>query len=336
MPKISLAENQTAELAARGMLHAEAFSIGSNRAPVHLEILGDAQINRVSQSAVKLITGTGRLTIRVSPIGAAEFGPGTTVQVHLTRGLPGTAQETGAELPPLTLDGRQSTVAGTLTYTGDHLVVAASEGTGPNDTPFDGASATVRAGMRGLLNRRSIDYRDNPDTPVILSLDTSASMNAQVTDEDLELAVDLFIGVAGAIEPDSAFHVITETEPRGTVIDGRQELRDHVRQAVQAGAHHIGSGLRRRAGTPQEPTFAISDEEPLHAEPHGLTFVIGSGVRDRADGADGTGRPGVLRVTGRVRDAIDNNDAAALQPIYEHIVHACHGSAEHAPTERSW
>lgn len=321
MSKVTLSENQTVTLPARGMFHVEAYPLGVKHSPVRLELLGEVRSNRVSDSAVRLLSGQGEVEIRLSPQRGMEFEPGTAVQVHLTRGRPGTPQETGAEFPVMALDGRRATVVGMLRYEGDTVVIAAQEGVAAHETRFDGIAATVREGLRALINRRYLYSPHEAAAPVELRIDTSASMAAQVTERELAAATDLVLGAVGAIKPGSRYRVSSDLNPRGVLLEGLMEIRRHVHQEVEAGVNHIGSGVERAPGRPGWPSFALSDEEPALCPPYGLTVVLGAGVRARFDPV---GTYGVLRLTEEVLAALEGNDARVLDFLYEHIVRSCY------------
>ncbi|AIT62209.1 hypothetical protein [Corynebacterium doosanense] len=324
MPIITLTENASETVEAHSPIHIEAAPAPGYSTNVRLELQGDARANDAGASAVRLLTGTGLIKIVVKPLRGDEFGPETTVRVSAVRGRPGTPQATGVEFEPVTLDGRSDTVIGTLSYEGDRLVIESVSGTGRGETPFDGAAATLRAGLRANLGRRNLTGVVTPGTPTVLALDSSASLSSLATEEDMSLAADILIGIAGALNPDAPFEVSTENSSRPDLIDSREDLKAAALRALTAGAHRVGSGVRREAGVPGRPSFAISDEEPYGVEPHGLTIVIGKGAREGSRSATDT--PGVLRVTEELAQEIREN-SPRLDEVYSHIVESCAGDA---------
>lgn len=324
MPIITLAENASATVEKNSPIHIEATPAPGFSTNVRLELQGDARANQAGPSALRLLTGSGVLKIVLAPLRGEEFGPETTVSVSAIRGRPGTPQATGVEFEPVTLDGRPATVIGTLSYEGEDLVIEAVSGIGRGETAFDGAAATVRAGLRAALGRRNITGIVDDATPTILALDSSASLASLASPEDMSLATDIVIGIAGALNPHAPFEVSTEDNSRPELVDSREGLKSATLRALTSGADRIGSGVRRQAGSQGRPSFAISDEEPYGVEPFGLTIVIGRGVRDVARSATET--PGVLRITDDLADDIRNN-STRLDEVYTHIIESC-GAAE--------
>ncbi|AGS33970.1 hypothetical protein B841_02435 [Corynebacterium maris DSM 45190] len=321
MAIVTLRENQTTTIPAEGMLHVEASPAPGYSQHVALTLEGEATIRPVSPSASRLVRGTGRIRIIVSPRDGDEFGPGTTIHVNVTRGRPGTPQVTGAEFVGITLDGRSETVIGTLHYEDDTLVIESAVGSTQADQPFEGVAASVRAGLRALINRHNIDTSILETAPTPIAVDSSVSMKAQTTEEDLDLAVKLFIGAVGALKPETSFSVRDDRLGRPLEMSTREELIQHVVTAVRSEGNHIGAGAHREPGSPENPTFSISDEEPYGHQPYGLSIVIGDTVRDGLLGATDT--PGVLRVTSELRATMEEGSDASKNAIYEHILNSC-------------
>ena len=317
MPIIALTEHETATLEGTAPLLIEASPAPGFTTAVRLELEGDVRANPAGASAMQLMTGSGLVRIVVKPLSGEEFGPGTTVSVTATRGRPNTPQQSGVEFEPATLDGRSATVIGTLSFEGDRIIVEAVSGAARGETPLDGVAAAFRAGLRARINREQLSGLAQPGYATDLSIDSSASLSALATPEEVELAANIFIGVAGALNPDEPYEVRSDSESGGSRRCAREELREIVREAYDSGANRIGSGATRSPGAPGRPTFAISDEEPFSCAAHGLTIVVGSGVRDgRRCGID---TPGVLRVTDELRTAIDT-DSSDMEEVYDHIL----------------
>lgn len=321
MAIVTLRENQTTTIPAEGMLHVAATPAPGYSQQVDLTLEGEATINTVSASASRLVRGAGLIRIIVSPRGGAEFGPGTTIHVNVTRGRPGTPQVTGAEFVGITLDGRSQTIIGTLSYEDAALVIESAVGSTHGDQPFEGVSASVRAGLRALINRRNLDTSVLSSAPTPIAVDSSVSMKAQTTEADLDLAVKLFIGTVGALKPETPFSVQDDRLGHPLRMSTREELVQHVLAAVTSEGNHIGTGAHRQPGSLGDPTFSISDEEPYGYQPYGLSIVIGDAVRDGLLGAVDT--PGVLRVTAELRRTMDEGSDAAKNAVYEHILNSC-------------
>lgn len=320
MPIMKLKEHETATLEGNAPLLIEASPAPGFTTKVRLELEGDVHANSAGASATQLMTGRGLVRIVVKPLSGEEFGPGTTVSVTATRGRPNTPQQSGVEFESATLDGRSATVIGTLSFEGDQIVIEAVSGAARGETPFDGAAATFRAGLRARINRQELTGIVDPGYATELTVDSSASMSALATPEDMELATNIFIGVVGALNPDEPYEVRTDGDRGGSRRASREDLRDIVQDAYDSGANRIGSGITRPEGAKGRPTFAISDEEPYGSTPFGLTIVVGSGVRGGRRSAIDT--PGVLRVTDELRKSIEVN-ASDLQTVYTHILQSC-------------
>lgn len=322
MAIISLTEQQSTTVPAAGMLHIEAYARGQAAGRIRLDVEGEGTVNRVSESAVKLINGAGTLQIRLSPGSGTEFGPGTNVQVTISRGRLGTPAATGAELPKITLDGRAATIVGSLNYRGDRLDIRA-EGIRA-ERAMSGVSATIRAGMRPLLDRQRQHSAAATDRPVDIAVDASASMAALAGEADLQLAVDIILGTVGALQPDADF-VLTGATGSQSVNVG-EELVDRVLAEVAAGAGHIGAGVERPVNQDGSPSFAISDEALGEDRGPGLTILVGADVDERRPAGVDTQR--VLRVTPALRAALENNDVTTLRPVFESIIEACTGDTQ--------
>lgn len=321
MAIVTLREHQSTAITAKGMVQIQAFPAPGFSQPVHLSLDGDAIVNTVSKSELRLIRGTGELKLVVTPLVGDEFGPGTSIRVQLTRGRRGTPQEYGAEIVDVTLDGRSETIIGTLTYDGDDLVISAVVGASQGDQPFDGAAASIRAGLRALINRRQIDVSALSQDPTVVSLDGSVSMKQQVSQHDLDLAVDVLSGITGALKPGVSFLVSDDRVDGFLPVGSREELAHYARNTLNSEKNHIGAGARRHPGTSTSPTFSISDEEPYAAEGHGLSLVVGNAVC--ASRRDPAGTPGVLLITDTLREIIEGDNHAAQEAVFEHLLSSC-------------
>lgn len=321
MAIISLTEQQSTTIPAAGMLHVEAYARGQASGRIRLDIDGEGTVNRVSESAVKLISGNGALQIRLSPGSGTEFGPGTNVQVVISRGRLGTPAATGAELPRITLDGRASTIVGSLNYRDGKLEIRA-EGIRA-ERAMSGVSATIRAGMRPLLDRQGHQSAVATGQPVVIAVDTSASMAILATEGDLQLAVDIILGAVGALQPDSDFVLAGATGNQAVSVS--EELVDRVLGEVAAGAGRIGAGVERPVNRDGSPSFAISDEALGEDRGSGLTILVGADVDKQRTAVDAQR---VLRVTPALRVALENNDTTALRPVFESIIEACTGNTQ--------
>lgn len=321
MAIVTLREHQSTVVAASGMLQIQAFPAPGYDQPVRLSLTGDATVNTVSASELRLIRGAGTLEIVATPVAGDEFGPGTSIRLYLTRGRRGTPQEHGAEIVDITLDGRSETVIGTLTYEGGELVITSAVGASQNDQPFTGVAASVRAGLRALINRRGIDTSGLDTGPTHLALDTSVSMKHQVTQEDLEFAVDVFSGIVGALKPETTFVVDDDRTDRPATLGTRDELSTYACGMLGDGGNHIGSGARRAVAGPGNPTFAICDEPPYDSGGPGLSIVVGKAVGDnRAHPAE---HSGVLVINQEFRDILAGDNRAAQDTVFEHILDSC-------------
>lgn len=321
MAIISLTEQQSTTIPAAGMLHVEAYARGQASGRIRLDIDGEGTVNRVSESAVKLISGNGALQIRLSPGSGTEFGPGTNVQVVISRGRLGTPAATGAELPRITLDGRASTIVGSLNYRDGKLEIRA-EGIRA-ERAMSGVSATIRAGMRPLLDRQGHQSAVATGQPVVIAVDTSASMAVLATEGDLQLAVDIILGAVGALQPDADFVLAGATGNQAVSVS--EELVDRVLGEVAAGAGRIGAGVERPVNRDGSPSFAISDEALGEDRGPGLTILVGADGDKQRTAVDAQR---VLRVTPALRVALENNDTTALRPVFESIIEACTGNTQ--------
>lgn len=323
MAIVTLREHQSTAIAAHGMLQIQAFPAPGYSQQVHLSLEGEGTINTVSTSELRLIRGTGTLSMVVRPLHGDEFGPGTSIRVYLTRGRQGTPQEHGAEIVDITLDGRSDTKIGTLTYDGDQLIVASAFGSSQGNHPFDGVAASVRAGLRALINRRRVDLSGLTTAPTTISLDTSVSMKSLVTQEDLDIAVDVFSGIVGALKPETTFFVSDDRADDAVPVSTRDELSAYAQRILSDEHNHIGSSARRAPGEVSNPTFSISDEAPYAAEPYGVNIVVGDSVRTSRINPVGT--RGILLITEEFRGVIEGDNQAAKDAVYEHLLESCLG-----------
>ncbi|QDZ43193.1 hypothetical protein [Corynebacterium sp. sy039] len=321
----TLSAGQSTEILMRGAIDVEAFALGAQSTPIRIELTGHAQYNRARDSLLKLRGGSGEIKISLHPVGSEEFGPGTQVRVVVIRGKMGTPAAQGVELPPIALDGRQSAVVGTLAFAGENLVVKA-EGI-RSEKVMTGVAAMVRAGVLSEKNRGTFSHTQIPAAPGVLKLivDATASMSAQSTAAELEVATEVITGVVGALYPDKGIAVYAgkthKNNDQPIYTNNSAELLTAVSEVVGQGAGHIGSGVVRGCDeqAPEVPTFCIRDEQPEPESNAGFSIVLG--VRDQETFFEPRTR--TLSLSPQLVALLKENNTEALRGVYADIVHAC-------------
>ncbi|TRW86206.1 hypothetical protein FK535_06965 [Mycolicibacterium sp. 018/SC-01/001] len=165
---------------------------------------------------------------------------------------------------------------------------------GGEDTPLPALANRARVACRGALGVDA--FGAALDITVGCVVDTSASMARMVADGTLDVAIDIFAGLAAAVSGDQPVRTVLAGRDVTDVAGGSlAELRTRVRDAMAANGFGIGadidSAVDRISETVQH-TVVITDA-PSRTVPGylgvGWINLIGSG--DRTTGFDGAVLP---------------------------------------------
>lgn len=153
---------------------------------------GEQPVVRSSAHHAVLPAVRGHVTVAVRPVGAPRFGPGTVIHLAIAHDNPADVDPVQVLFDPVDVSGEAAVVFAALDPHGQQIEVAVSA---VSDTALSPLAAAARSSARNIVGRGA----PQSDAPVLLAVDTSASMASKFADGSVAAAADIVVGVADAL-----------------------------------------------------------------------------------------------------------------------------------------
>jgi hypothetical protein len=170
---------------------------------------------------------TSPVTVAVRPVGTARFAPGTVIHLAIAHDNPGEVDPVQVLFDPVDVSGDAGVVFAALRPHGSHIEVGVSA---VADPPLSPLGSAARSSARQVIGRGP----PQSDGPLVVALDTSASMRPWFADGSVAAATDIVVGVAAAVGLRSVSAVLVGAEvtpvPAGSPGGDGTGLAEAVRQ----------------------------------------------------------------------------------------------------------
>ena len=134
----------------------------------------------------------GPVVIAVHPVGATRFASPTVIHLAIGNDNPGDLDPVQVIFDPVNVSGDTDVVFAELTPRGQQVDVAVSA---VADIPLSALAAAARTSTRNAVGRGS----SSVGVPVVLAVDTSASMRPWFADGSVAAVAEIVVGVADAV-----------------------------------------------------------------------------------------------------------------------------------------
>ncbi|MGP5691843.1 hypothetical protein ACTXOY_05660 [Corynebacterium variabile] len=304
MQTITLSDGGSHAIGDKGLLKIEVYPVGGAATNLRLTVTGDGVRVTAPNNTLAIVTEIPTdATIGVTTVDGADFDIDQSVRVTVTH-----AGEATVEFPVVRVGGVPEKTLGTVTRSGESLVLNAFGSSVATDLPRP-VMAVASALRTRLTTTPSI-------RKVHIVADTGAALRQVVTPGELEAAVTVTRGIATILRADSV-DVTTSAGPLG------QRSPAALSELVAAAA----DADRTRVGASSLPSGASADELTVYltATPvrgmvtgsaRSVILVLGPAAtaeeRFYASSPDRTATTGVLPVTPDLAASLAAGDAVAF------------------------
>jgi hypothetical protein len=208
---------------------------------------------------------TGPVTVAVRPVDAPRFRPGTVIHLVIAHDDPGEIDPVQVLFDPVDVSGDSGVVFAALRPIGSQIELNVSA---VADAPLSPLGSAARSSARKVIGRGPAQSAE----PVVLAVDTSASMRPWFMDDSVAAAADVVVGVASALGMGSVSAVLVGTEATPVAL-GPDAVADSagLAQAVRDAKPRWSAGARwsRLMAAPHtivcvdEPTAAVRQRFPV-------------------------------------------------------------------------
>lgn len=237
-------------------------------AALYVDAVVPHKMVRINPHFVVVPRITSELTIGVEPVEVTAFGHGTVV--HLSVGLdsPGELDPVQVRFDSVNVSGRGATELAALHVHGDRVEVSVRT---TADTPLSPLASMARTAARRSAGARP----HRASGPLVVGVDTSASMQKAFADGSVGAAIDVLIGVADV----AGIHECTAilVGECGTPV---QAPAPQLAQAASRTPIRWSAGARWSALPKDERTIVVSDF--VSSSVPFATICISDNVRLRA------------------------------------------------------
>jgi hypothetical protein len=260
MPIYAVGErNQRVQIPSQAL----AVSISGSVSDAALDVRGqsDQPVMGSTAALVVLPRLTGPVLIGVRPVTGPQFGPGTVVSLSIGPDTTDDVDPVQVLFDPVDVSGDSGVEFARLTPQGARIEVSA---TAVADTPLSGLASAARSSARRVAGRGARP----PGSPVVVALDTSASMRSAFANGSAAAATDIVVGVADAVgvRDVSALLVGSEATPvTGAAVAGLAEAVGRATPQWSAGARWSRLGPARAIVCSDFPTLSVRQRFPMIA-----------------------------------------------------------------------
>ena len=209
--------------------------------------------------------------IAVRPVGAPRFASSTVIHLAIGDDDPGILDPVQVLFDPVDVSGDGGVVLAALTPRGQQIEVAVSA---VADVPLSPLAAAARTSARNAVGRGSL----GGDAPVVLAVDSSASMRPWFTDGSVAAVAEVVVGVADAAGLRDVSAVLVGSDVTGVAPSQTGTMAD----AVRAIRPRWSAGARW-ARLPAGPAFTVVCTDFVTAQVRQHFLVIGLSDESRQD-----------------------------------------------------
>ncbi|AEK38255.1 hypothetical protein [Corynebacterium variabile] len=306
MQTITLSDGGSHAIGDKGLLKIEVYPVGGAATNLRLTVTGDGVRVTAPNNTLAIVTEIPTdATIGVTTVDGADFDIDQSVRVTVTH-----AGEATVEFPVVRVGGVPEKTLGTVTRSGESLVLNAFGSSVATDLPRP-VMAVASALRTRLTTTPSI-------RKVHIVADTGAALRQVVTPGELEAAVTVTRGIATILRADSV-DVTTSAGPLGQ--RSPAALSELVAAAADADRTRVGASSLPSGASADELTVYLTTTPVRGMVTHtarSLILVLGPTATAEeqlyASSPDQTPTTGVLPVTPDLADALAAGDAAAFAP----------------------